>query len=164
MVPLASTNTSSPSGILKEPLAKRLMAQLIDGLGYCHSCGVCHRDLKVPGAIQKSKNPSIIRPCYGYEWRDGYTVWLNLNTDDTPESVSDPHTHTRARAHSLKICCWTKRATSKSLISVCIRIGREGSVFTTPVCRRPGQLHRADRRALHAVRVPVLRGARGAVV
>ena len=35
------------SGILKEPVAKRLMAQLVDGLGYCHSCGVCHRDLKV---------------------------------------------------------------------------------------------------------------------
>ena len=35
------------AGKLPEVEAKRYMTQLFDGLAYCHSRGVCHRDLKV---------------------------------------------------------------------------------------------------------------------
>ena len=35
------------AGKLPELEAKRYMSQLLDGMGYCHSRGACHRDIKV---------------------------------------------------------------------------------------------------------------------
>ena len=47
---LAQYLRSVPGGVMSEATALPLFRQLVNGVKYCHSKGVCHRDLK-PGAL-----------------------------------------------------------------------------------------------------------------
>lgn len=77
-------------GRLRENEARRLFQQLIHAVDYIHSCGVCHRDLKV-------------------------YVLINFFTD-TEEAIKLDTRTSLFLWCSQKMCCWMVRQTSKSPI------------------------------------------------
>ena len=99
----------------EEPLARFYLRQLIKGVRYCHGIGVYHRDLKVRGGGV------------------GGRVQQRAARAARPPPRS-PTTPTRARASPLtpphptprspRTCCWTPRATSRSLTLACLRCTR----------------------------------------
>lgn len=59
-------------GALPEPEVKRMFGQIIDGINYCHSYDIVHRDLKCENLLLDASN-SIIISDFGFA-RDGMTT------------------------------------------------------------------------------------------
>ena len=93
-------------GRFSEPEARYFFQQLLAGVGYCHSLGVAHRDLKLENALLDGAEPPRLKICdFGYS-KSSLLHSAAKSTVGTPAYIA-PEVLRRAGYDGAKADAWS---------------------------------------------------------